>query len=72
MNSTADIPDAEMDAETFDVIVIGAGLSSAQQSGYNAISTGLHLLECREAIGGTGIYFAIPGSAPIATCIPWL
>jgi cation diffusion facilitator CzcD-associated flavoprotein CzcO len=65
MNSTVDIPGMQqMDAETFDVIVIGAGLSgvgTAVRLQRDCPDRDFILLERREAIGGTWDLFRYPG-----------
>ena len=65
MNSTVDIPGMQqMDAETFDVIVIGAGLSgvgTAVRLQRDCPDGDFILLERREAIGGTWDLFRYPG-----------
>ena len=65
MNSTVDIPGLQqMDAETFDVIVIGAGLSgvgTAVRLQRDCPDRDFILLERREAIGGTWDLFRYPG-----------
>ena len=57
MNSTVDIPGMQqVDAETFDVIVIGAGLSgvgTAVRLQRDCPDRDFILLERREAFGGT-------------------
>lgn len=65
MNSTVDIPPVqEMDAEAFDVIIIGAGLSgigTAVRLQRECPDRDFILLERREAIGGTWDLFRYPG-----------
>ena len=65
MNSTVDIPGMQqMDAETFDVIVIGAGLSgvgTAVRLQRDCPDRDFILLERRERIGGTWDLFRYPG-----------
>ena len=65
MNSTVDIPPVqEMDAEAFDVIIIGAGLSgigTAVRLQRDCPDRDFILLERREAIGGTWDLFRYPG-----------
>jgi len=65
MNSTVDISGMQqMDAETFDVIVIGAGLSgigTAVRLQRDCPDRDFILLERREAIGGTWDLFRYPG-----------
>lgn len=64
MNSTVDIPPVqEMDAEAFDVIIIGAGLSgigTAVRLQRECPDRDFILLERREAIGGTWDLFRYP------------
>ena len=65
MNSTVDIPAIQRtDAETFDVIIIGAGLSgigTAVRLQRDCPVRDFILLERREAIGGTWDLFRYPG-----------
>ena len=65
MNSTVDIPPVqEMDAEAFDVIIIGAGLSgigTAVRLQRDCPDRDFILLERRDAIGGTWDLFRYPG-----------
>ena len=65
MNSTVDIPPVqEIDAEAFDVIIIGAGLSgigTAVRLQRDCPDRDFILLERREAIGGTWDLFRYPG-----------
>ena len=65
MNSTVDIPPVqEMDAEAFDVIIIGAGLSgigTAVRLQHDCPDRDFILLERRDAIGGTWDLFRYPG-----------
>ena len=65
MNSTVDIPAIQrMDAETFDVIIIGAGLSgigTAVRLQRDCPDRDFILLERREAVGGTWDLFRYPG-----------
>ena len=65
MNSTVDIPPVqEMDAEAFDAIIIGAGLSgigTAVRLQRDCPDRDFILLERREAIGGTWDLFRYPG-----------
>jgi len=65
MNSTVDIPPVqEIDAEAFDVIIIGAGLSgigTAVRLQRDCPDRDFILLERREAIGGTWGLFRYPG-----------
>ncbi len=65
MNSTVDIPPVqEIDAEAFDVIIIGAGLSgigTAVRLRRDCPDRDFILLERREAIGGTWDLFRYPG-----------
>ena len=65
MNSTVDIPAIQdMDAEFFDVIIIGAGLSgigTAVRLQRDCPDRDFILLERREAIGGTWDLFRYPG-----------
>ena len=65
MNSTVDIPAIQRtDAETFDVIIIGAGLSgigTAVRLQRDCPDRDFILLERREAIGGTWDLFRYPG-----------
>ena len=65
MNSTVDIPAIQnMDAESFDVVIIGAGLSgigTAVRLQRDCPDRDFILLERREAIGGTWDLFRYPG-----------
>ena len=65
MNSTVDIPAIQRtDAETFDVIIIGAGLSgigTAVRLQRDCPDRDFILLERRESIGGTWDLFRYPG-----------
>ena len=65
MNSTVDIPPVqEIDAEAFDVIIIGAGLSgigTAVRLQRDCPDRDFILLERREGIGGTWDLFRYPG-----------
>jgi len=65
VNSTVDIPAIQRtDAETFDVIIIGAGLSgigTAVRLQRDCPDRDFILLERREAIGGTWDLFRYPG-----------
>ena len=65
MNSTVDIPAMQQaDAEAFDVIIIGAGLSgigTAVRLQRDCPDRDFILLERREAIGGTWDLFRYPG-----------
>ena len=65
MNSTVDIPPMkEVDAEAFDVIIIGAGLSgigTAVRLQRDCPDRDFILLERRDAIGGTWDLFRYPG-----------
>ena len=65
MNSTVDIPPVqEIDAEAFDVIIIGAGLSgigTAVRLQRDCPDRDFILLERRDAIGGTWDLFRYPG-----------
>ena len=65
MNSTVDIPPVkEVDAEAFDVIIIGAGLSgigTAVRLQRDCPDRDFMLLERRDAIGGTWDLFRYPG-----------
>lgn len=65
MNSTVDIPPVqEVDAEAFDAIIIGAGLSgigTAVRLQRDCPDRDFTLLERRDAIGGTWDLFRYPG-----------
>ena len=65
VNSTVDIPAIQRtDAETFDVIIIGAGLSgigTAVRLQIDCPDRDFILLERRESIGGTWDLFRYPG-----------
>ena len=75
MNSNANIGSVQhAEAELFDVIIIGAGLSgigAAVRLQRDCPDRTFAVLERRGAIGGTWDLFRYPGIAQIATCTRW-